>query len=691
AGCARSAWVYLSTDGGASWAQNSKPPTGQSDTCLIIAPDFTNQHKVYVVTRGTESAFSYSADGGRTWNQISLIETKISDITDIATPSATTIFMLTFNNTNLKQSLWRTADGGATWDRVLCSSVSGFDSLNLIRPVPQYSADSPLIIIAGQANGNPVIWTSADNGQNITGRTAPCNIDTLAIVDSSTWFVSGYDGSKDQVYQTADGGNTYTLPTEAGVQPLAAITLSPSYGQDKTILAGNIVGQVFISQDNGANFSLVGSALPLVSGAGRVSVAFDCSFGQNRIIYAATDAKVSAAGKDRIFRFALGQSTAWKSITSSLPDAAVIKQVVIGDDGTLYALNAEPLSAADTKGGVLRALNPTSSAPTFETMLAGFEDGVTLNKMSFCGNQLYVVDTKNMRLAKFVDTLTSPPALVSPEDKATGLDTTGLNLKFEAVDGAGGYEWQVSDNASFSGLLTGLTGTSDSSSASVSGLTPAATYYWRVRVNSPYLSRWSDTWLFYTMLGGTNVVPLLSVPQAGAITGVKPVFQWSTINAATKYDLLVAADTDFTDIVIDKTGDNAVNSNAWESDIVLKNTTTYYWKVKARSDKSYGGWSAVSAFTTVPATVTTTTAAVTSTTDPTPTTATTASTAVIATPAETTLISTSTLIVQLPGTTQPVNVNVSIPHWIIYGGIGLSAIIVVTLAVLVVATIRRRH
>lgn len=74
AGCARSAWVYLSTDGGASWAQNSKPPTGQSDTCLIIAPDFTNQHKVYVVTRGTESAFSYSADGGRTWNQVRTID-----------------------------------------------------------------------------------------------------------------------------------------------------------------------------------------------------------------------------------------------------------------------------------------------------------------------------------------------------------------------------------------------------------------------------------------------------------------------------------------------------------------------------------------------------------------------------------------------------------------------------------------
>ncbi len=168
-------------------------------------------------------------------------------------------------------------------------------------------------------------------------------------------------------------------------------------------------------------------------------------------------------------------------------------------------------------------------------------------------------------------------------------------------------------------------------------------------------------------------------------------FQWSTINAATKYDLVVASDTDFTDIVIDKTGDNALNSNAWESDVVLKNDTAYYWKVKARSDKSYSGWSAVSAFTTISATATTTAAAVTSSADSPPTTTTTTSTTLIVAPTETTLISTSTLIVQLPGATQPVNVNVSIPHWIIFGGIALSAIVVITLVVLAVTTIRRRH
>jgi len=37
------------------WQQNNKPPTGQTDTCLLLAPDFANQHKVYGVTRGVES------------------------------------------------------------------------------------------------------------------------------------------------------------------------------------------------------------------------------------------------------------------------------------------------------------------------------------------------------------------------------------------------------------------------------------------------------------------------------------------------------------------------------------------------------------------------------------------------------------------------------------------------------------
>jgi photosystem II stability/assembly factor-like uncharacterized protein len=689
AGCARNAWVYLSNDGGVSWQQNNKPPTGQTDTCLLTAPDFANQHKLYAATRGVESAFSYSGDGGQTWNQISLIDTKINDISDIAAPLQTTAFILTFNSSNLKQSLWRTTDSGLNWDRIFCSSISGIDNLSKVKTIPQYGADNPIILVAGQGNNNPVIWKSTDNGQNFSGRLVPCAVDTLSVVDGNTWFVGGHDTSKGLIYQTANGGIAYASPAAVGSQSLVTVALSPGYSQDKTILAGNSVGQVYMSQDNGLNFGLLGQTLPLATGVGNISVAFDSKFSEDRIVYAASDAKVVSTSKERIYRLTLGQGAVWKGIGSSLPDAAVIKQLAIANDGTLYAVNGQPV-AAGTNGGVLRSLNPTYSSPTFETVLSGFEDAVALNEMSFCGNQLWVVDTKNMRLMTFADTLTLPMTLIAPDNKTPGLDTINLNLKWEVMDGASGYEWQVSDNASFSGLLAGLTGNSDSSSVRVTQLNPASAYYWRVRVNSPYLSRWSDTWSFYTMLGGTNVVPVLSVPAAGAKTTVKPIFQWNTINSADKYDLLVATDTAFDNIVIDKTGDNAVDSNAWESDILLKNDTAYYWKVKARSKNSFGGWSAVGAFITEPAPVTTATTQTTATTSTTDSPATTTETTP-STTTETPIAITSTLIVQLPDTTQPVNVNVTIPHWIIYSGIGLLGIIVITLAVLVVVTIRRRQ
>jgi len=74
AGSAGSALIYLSVDNGVSWTQCNKPPTGQTNACVLIAPDFAAQHKVYAGTCGTESAFSYSNDGGITWNQVKSLD-----------------------------------------------------------------------------------------------------------------------------------------------------------------------------------------------------------------------------------------------------------------------------------------------------------------------------------------------------------------------------------------------------------------------------------------------------------------------------------------------------------------------------------------------------------------------------------------------------------------------------------------
>jgi len=74
AGAASSAQVYLSSDGGRNWNRATKEPTGQSNTRVLISPNFGDSGRAYAVTCGNESAYSYTVDGGLTWNQVATID-----------------------------------------------------------------------------------------------------------------------------------------------------------------------------------------------------------------------------------------------------------------------------------------------------------------------------------------------------------------------------------------------------------------------------------------------------------------------------------------------------------------------------------------------------------------------------------------------------------------------------------------
>ncbi len=98
----------------------------------------------------------------------------------------------------------------------------------------------------------------------------------------------------------------------AGNQSLESIVLSPNYEQDKTILIGNTNGWAYWSEDEGTSFKLLGQQLPLSStGLGEVTVAFDPKFNSNKTVYAASDAKVTTASKERIYRLIIGKSDTW--------------------------------------------------------------------------------------------------------------------------------------------------------------------------------------------------------------------------------------------------------------------------------------------------------------------------------------------------------------------------------------------
>ncbi len=597
-----SSQVYLSSNGGSNWTRSSKPPTGQSQTWVLMAPDFADSGKVYAATSGTESTFSISQDSGLTWNQTGVIDTGLSTIVDLAlSPNYSqdnTLFILTWGG---EHSLWRNLNGGTRWERVFSSALADVDSIDKVKLSPNYNS-SQVVFIVGDGSGNPAIWKSTDNGHTFGQRTtrdpttgATFTADIWAVVDDTTLFAGGFDGANGMVYGTTNSGFFYTTTAEAGSQSLNSIVLSPDYEEDGTILVGNTNGWVYWSNDNGISFEPLppdASSAPLT---GSVTVAFDPEYSQNKTVYAASN----TADKG-IYRFIIGTSTSWKSIDGTLPSGGTVSQLVMADGGTLYATN----SKAD--GGMERCLNPTYSlGPTFETVTSGLDDGATLSHLWLYETQLWSTDTTNIRLMTFPHSLNLPITPTSPPDEAPGIGTiinytiSNVSLDWEAMTGATSYQWQLDYDTDFSTVPTGFEGNTKASEVRLPALEPATTYYWRVRADEPVLSPWSDKWSFTTSLGSIDIAPELYSPEAGSYSvPLKPVFQWGVIAGADSYELVVSTDASFGNPTIAKIDIYALPSTAWQCNVGLNYDTTYYWKVRAVSSNSYSAWSAVGAFTT---------------------------------------------------------------------------------------------
>jgi len=604
AGAASSAQVYLSTDGGRNWSRASKEPTGGSNTGVLMSPNFATSGRAYAVTCGSESAFSYTTDGGTTWNQLSLIDTRISDIVDLApSPNYTedkTLFLLT-QRIGGRHSLWRSLNDGAMWERTYSSALANVNTIDRVQLSPEYGNDSQVVFVAG-SSGNPAIFKSTDNGQTFSYQTTSdpttgtsFSIYTWVVVDNGTLFIGSYDGSNGLVYHTTNAGSWYITAAVAGNQPLNSIALSPNYNQDKTILVGNSDGWVYWSHDDGNSFEPLPSDATSPPLTGNISIAFDRKYASNETVYAASDSQGGG-----IHRYIIGTSSDWESIDSTLPSNATIGELRLSADGSLYATNFR----AD--GGMERSLNPTYPlGPTFETVTRKLSDDATLIGLWLRGNRLWSIDTTNNRLMSYIDSLAQQISLSSPEHKTPSIgnivDYTvrNIGLDWEVLKGATDYRWQLDHDADFTNLDTGFEGDSRATSAKLPALEQSTTYYWRVRATSPVLSPWSPTWSFTTCLGSETIAPKLISPEAGTSSAmIRPLFQWSAIDWAHHYELLVSIDPSFTNATIVKMGDFALPTTAWKCDVDLNHSTTYYWKVRATGSSTSSAWSAVSAFTT---------------------------------------------------------------------------------------------
>ncbi len=593
AGANSSAEVWYSNDGGDSWDLATKAPTGGGPTYVVMAANFASSGRAYAATSGSESAVSTTVDSGATWNQIGLIDTAITTIIDLApSPSYSqdkTLFMLTWGG---KHSLWRSLDNADSWERVFSSAPADVDSLSMAAVSPEYDNGNQVVFLAGTKNSNPTIWKSSDNGQSFSyRRTAPLPIDTWTVVNDDTLFIGGYDGGSGLIYLTTNSGQSYSTATLVGSEPLNSIALSPDYELDKTILVGNTNGWVYWSSDNGASFEPLPEDATSPPFVGSITVVFDPEFSSNRTVYAASDNP-----GEGIYRLNIDTGTSWENIDN--PTGGMLKQLTSSDDGALYATNFK----AD--GGMERSLNPAyPPGPIFETVTQGLDEGATLDKLWLQGNRLWSIDTTNVKLMTFTDTLTVPVTLTSPDDQAQEIGIlrndaiNDIDLDWESLSGATEYEWQLNDDVDFSSVS--FEGDTGSSSKEAPALEPATTYYWRVRATEPLLSPWSEEWSFTTATTGEVAGPELISPEDDA-TGVSrtPTFQWSDIAQAEGYELIVATEASLDNPIILKISDYALADTDWECNVKLDYNTVYYWKVRAIIAETYSDWSTVGTFTT---------------------------------------------------------------------------------------------
>jgi hypothetical protein len=169
-------------------------------------------------------------------------------------------------------------------------------------------------------------------------------------------------------------------------------------------------------------------------------------------------------------------------------------------------------------------------------------------------------------------------------------------MRWNPVAGAATYNLQVATDNAFAAIVYD-NGTLTGNSGTVGPLADTTTYFWRVNATNPSgTSGWSTVWSFTTAT--PPAAPILVSPVNGA-TGVSitPTLVWDTSAGATNYVLQVATDSSFVSLIYNDTSGSASTSRVVSS---LANSTTYYWRVRARNATGSSAWSTVWSFTTGP-------------------------------------------------------------------------------------------
>lgn len=276
--------VFVSTDGGKTWAESNLPARDLSGNRLLLAvsPEYANDQTVFASAGG--QAFR-SNDGGANWIALTDGLGNFMPASALAvSPQFASDRTVLVGSRTRPPRLMRSTDGGETWSVAVGLPPTGQASVGAIAFAPGNGQVAYTWI--DQAG----LFRSGDGGATWTrlySPTAGVDWESLGIspnfLRDRLMFASG---PRPQTFlRSADGGASWH-PSDSGLPSglfwAGALAISPDFPRDRVIFLGTDRG-VFRSEDGGLTWRLAGVGLPQVN---VLALALSPDFASDRMIFA---------------------------------------------------------------------------------------------------------------------------------------------------------------------------------------------------------------------------------------------------------------------------------------------------------------------------------------------------------------------------------------------------------------------